>query len=313
MKYYIGIDGGGTNTRACIVDEEQRIIGLGTSGPSSIDTVPIEETLAHIDEAIQSVVKTKHIQDFRVEAIVAGLGGVLTEESKAFVKNYLLQLPYVTDRTHIQVENDVYSAFLGGLANNTGICIIAGTGSVVYGVDESGKSHRAGGYGYQEGDLGSAYHLGMEAIRHVTRVFDKRLKPSLLSNELFNYLGITTVDDVMRCIMAYHNKRTLIASLAPFVTRCATSGDRAAQAICDQAIQELVLGVKAVYHALDLKNPEIAIIGSLGNSEGYFKTKLHEELLRINPQFKIHPPRLDPVVGSAYQAYRNGRLDPTTR
>lgn len=307
MNYYIGIDGGGTNTRACIVDDQQRIVGLGTSGPSSIDTVSIDVTLANIDEAIQSIVQSKRLDNFEVSAIVVGLGGVLTEESKQYVKKHLLSLPYITTQTNIQVENDVYSAFLGGLAMNSGICMIVGTGSVVYGIDESGRSHRAGGYGYQEGDLGSSYHLGVEAIQYMARVFDKRLKPSLLSNELLNHLEVKTIDDLMECIMHYHNRRTLIASLAPFVTRCATSGDKVAQQICDRAVSELVLSVKAVLSVLDLKNPEIAIIGSLGNSEGYFKEKLYQSLLEINPRFNIHPPRLDPVVGSAYQAYRNAK------
>lgn len=43
-SYFIGVDGGGTSTRACLIDENKKILGIGKGGPSSIDTVTSEVT-----------------------------------------------------------------------------------------------------------------------------------------------------------------------------------------------------------------------------------------------------------------------------
>ncbi|MDF2700550.1 MAG: hypothetical protein K0Q49_2109, partial [Haloplasmataceae bacterium] len=65
--------------------------------------------------------------------------------------------------------------------------------------------------------------------------------------------------------------------------------------------------IKAVYHNLNLVNKEIAIIGSLGNSEGYFNDELKKAILKIDPGFNIHESLIEPVVGSAFQAYENAK------
>lgn len=45
---YIGIDGGGTGTRACLMDENKKVLGTGSSTGSSIDTYPADVTKAAI-------------------------------------------------------------------------------------------------------------------------------------------------------------------------------------------------------------------------------------------------------------------------
>ena len=104
-----------------------------------------------------------------------------------------------------------------------------------------------------------------------------------------------------------HENRTKVASLAPIVTAYANKGNKLAMEICDEAVSALKSCVQAVYKNLDLQNKEIAIIGSLGNSDGYFKDKLYEQLLDIDSKFQIHPALAEPVVGSAKKALQNAR------
>lgn len=65
-------------------------------------------------------------------------------------------------------------ALAGGCSCRPGIVMIMGTGSVAYG--ENGKrNHKCGGWGWKEGDPGSAYDLGISAIRTMIRAYDGRL------------------------------------------------------------------------------------------------------------------------------------------
>ncbi len=302
--YYIGIDGGGTNTRVCILNEQGKIIGIAKAGPSSIDTVDIHTTIDHFKQAIDEVFIKNNLINPTIKSIFIGLGGILTEESKKIVKKHINNLEYIKDDTIITVENDVYNALLGGNAMRAGICLIAGTGSVAFGMDEKGKTHRAGGYGYQEGDLGSSYDLGKRTLQHIARTFDKRIENTDFSTEVLEYLKINNVTELMNVIMKFHENRTLTASLAPFVTKYADLNNQYACKICDEATDELVLCVESVYQNLNLENKEVAIVGSLGNTKGYFNQQLINKLKNI-ADFKIHGPLIDPVVGSAYMAYKN--------
>lgn len=303
--YVIGVDGGGTNTRACLMDQTGQILGIGKSGPSSIDTVAPETTQASIQEAIEEAFRSANRPINTINSIFVGLGGVQTERSKAFVRKLLLSIPYISTWTRIQIENDAYSAHLGGLSNRPGIILIAGTGSVAFGIDEQGNTHRAGGYGYQEGDHGSAYHLGRRAMQAMARAFDGRLQHDAFTDALYSHLKIKDLDNLLQTIQALHQNRTQMAALAPIVTHFANQGHPLAQSICDEGVAALKECVQAVYNALDLKNKEIAIIGSLGNSEGYFKDRLYQSLLDLDPDFSIHPPLNEPVIGSAYKALQN--------
>lgn len=302
--YYIGIDGGGTNTRACIIDKNGKVVGIGKSGPSSIDTVEIEVTLKHFDEAISKVIKEKGIEDFQVEGIFIGVGGVLSDSHKKFVSENITSLPYINDHTVINADNDVANALAGGLAIRTGLCLIAGTGSVAFGVDEDGKSWRCGGYGYKEGDAGSSYDLGRQAINYMARAYDGRLNQTDFSKELFEVLQINEQSDIVTATEKYYKDRTLTASLAPMVTKHANRGDDYCKRICDYATDELALCIYGVYRNINVKNKEVAIIGSLGNSEGYFNKQLIEKIKKIDKEFCVHSPILDPVVGAGLMAYK---------
>lgn len=303
--YYVGIDGGGTNTRACILNEKKEIIGIGKSGPSSIDTVDIKVTMQSFNEAIMQVFQENKIENPQIASIFIGVGGVLTDSSKDYVRNEVKKLPYIMSDALIGVENDVYAAHLGGLGNRPGICLIVGTGSVAFGIDEDNKTHRAGGYGYQEGDAGSSYDLGKKTTQHLARVFDGRREKTAFAEDVFTSLEISGLDELMDFIMSYHLDRTKTAQLAKFVTKHADLGDFYARKICDEATDELVLCVEAVYKILNLKNKELAIIGSLGNTPGYFRTQLEAKIKQI-ADFHIHAPITEPVIGAALKAYQDG-------
>ena len=64
-------------------------------------------------------------------------------------------------------------ALIGAFGFGDGIAVICGTGSVTFG-KWKGETCVAGGYGHNEGDPGSAFSLGIGALRYLARVFDGR-------------------------------------------------------------------------------------------------------------------------------------------
>jgi N-acetylglucosamine kinase-like BadF-type ATPase len=51
MEIFLGVDGGGTSTRAVLVEASGRVIGQGEAGPSNYHNVGIPDALANIQSA----------------------------------------------------------------------------------------------------------------------------------------------------------------------------------------------------------------------------------------------------------------------
>lgn len=300
--YYIGIDGGGTKTKAIIIDELKNIIATGISGPSSVDTVTLEETKNNIEEAISKALVQTDIINFSCEALFAGLGGITGVDVEEEVELTLKNLKYVDKNTKIKVKSDVYNALAGGLNNQDGIIIIIGTGSVAFGKNNN-IYHRSGGYSPYEGDAGSAYDLGINLLKKLARAIDNRISYTKMLKEVSEELNINTFEKLANYFNKYGANRTHIASLAKYVTKYANLNDLNAIDIIDYATDELALMVKAVDDKLNLKTHKLAIIGSLGNAEGYFKDSFIKKIKQINNNFEIFESLSDPSYGSALKAY----------
>ncbi len=195
------------------------------------------------------------------------------------------------------MENALYS---GGCFEE-GISLICGTGMVAFGKDKN-KSHKSAGWGYKEGELGSGFHLGREAIRYAIRAFDGRYEKDEFSIEVANTIGLTTATDIIPIMDDYYGNRTKTASLAPIVTKYANKNNEFAKRIVDLATDESALAVRGVYNNINLRNKTLVIIGSLGNALGYYKDELHRKIKLIDPHINIIKPIFDPADAAALMA-----------
>ena len=300
MDYYLGIDGGGTKTKVIVINETLELVYEHTSGPSSIDTVNQETTQFNIEKAVQPFFS--HHPTLRFKAVFAGIGGIVFPNDERMVESLLRHMPFVDQSTVVYAKNDMYNALYSSNQFDHIMSLICGTGMVAFG--KSGKNtHKAGGWGYLEGELGSGYHLGREAIRHCVRAFDHRVKQTPFAKDIASVIHMTQASDIIQINQVFHDQRTKTASLAPIVTKHANLGNPYAKAICDKAIDELVLAISAVYETLQFNHVKLVIIGSLGHAEGYFNTQLKTAILNHHPSIEIIDPILDPALAAAKAAY----------
>lgn len=299
MKYYMGIDGGGTKTRVCIIDETMQKVAYGSSGPSSIDTVDLNVGINNIMSAMGEAAMNLKDNDYLIYGIFAGLGGMVTDHHNRLIESQLRKLPRLSDDCQIIAKNDMENAYLSGDFTDRGIALIIGTGMVSFGRNQKGETHKAAGWGFKEGEAGSAYDLGRQAIKKAIRSFDGRLKPSAFTKEVLETLEIAYPIDIIMKMDELWGKRTKVANLAKLVTKHADLDDLYAKDICIQATKEIALTVYAVAKKLKLEKSKLVIIGSLGNSKGFFKTQLHDEIKALMPELEIIKKPLDPAFAAA--------------
>ncbi len=299
MKYYLGIDGGGTKTRISIIDEYENLIFENTGGPSSIDTVTNEETFNTIQGLIEPFVNDHPEVIF--SGIFAGIGGIVFDEDCELTENIIKKLPEVGSITFLRARNDMENALYSSGNFDSGIALICGTGMVAFGKNNN-QTHKCGGWGYREGEIGSAYNLGREAIRYAIRAYDHRLEMDEFAKEIGEAINMKTSFNIMKVMDVYYDQRTMTAKLAPIVTYHASLGNTYARKIVDKATYELALAVKGVYKHLSFNEAKVVLIGSLGNAPGYFNNRLIEQIKEIDSNISIIQAVYEPSHAAALAA-----------
>lgn len=305
---YLGVDGGGTHTRALLVDQDGRFLGYGTAGPSNYDDVGVERAQAALSAAVGAA---HHMADQRPQpckAAFLGLAGVVSAADEAVIHQIASTLDLAPSDA-IGIDHDIRIALAGGLNGRPGIALIAGTGSACYGRNQAGESWRAGGWGQLIGDEGSSYWLGIEALKAAVAAYDGRGTPSPLLDAVLDQLNLEHINHIMHRLYSDGLSRTEIAALAPSVVATAEGGDSVAGQLLDQGAQELARCVIAVAHHLHLRErSELVLIGGLLTKTDAVSGRLATLLSRQLSTCQIVPANLSPVAGAALLALQQDQI-----
>ena len=125
----------------------------------------------------------------------------------------------------------------------------------------------------------------------------------LLTDALKRELDVKDTNDLISEINMLYGSRTKIASFAKLVTSHSSHGDKDARIICDICAFELSLSVKAVENVIQINEPTLVIVGSLGNASGYFRDILHKKINDMIKHIKIIEPQVDPAYAACLLAF----------
>jgi len=153
----LGVDAGGSATRAVVVEGDDVI--------ARFDEPPLNVLLhAHAFERLVEMIARAN-----VAAAGLGLAGLRGPEHATEVEHGLAAATGID----VVVVDDTEAALAGAFSDGPGIVVIAGTGSNAVGRDRSGRTVRAGGYGFLLGDEGSAYWFGRQALHAALQSHDR--------------------------------------------------------------------------------------------------------------------------------------------
>src|SRR5262245_13762120 len=237
-RYVLGIDAGGTKTVGLLADETGAVVSESRAGGANLATqgeLQVEKVLHGV---IESVVTREP-----VVAVCLGIAGVDRPSDEAVIRGILRRLGH---RQAVRVVNDAVIALVAGAPERTGVVLLAGTGSIAFAEHPSGRTARAGGYGYFLADEGSGYWLGHQALRAVVRAVDARGPETQLTALVLGALGVAAVPELVPIVYEKGLQRTEVARLAGLVQQAGDLGDAVANAILDQAAQELILAGRSV-------------------------------------------------------------------
>lgn len=260
MKFFVGIDGGGSGTRAVVLDDVLQPLGRGESGPSNHYVTGAQgaarNCLYAVEAAVAEVRRLKpEFSPNAIEAWGLGLAGVRRAKDAALMEEALRD---VIGGKPFFLDTDVAAAHAGAFAGGPGVVLSAGTGAIAYGADETSERFYSDGWGPLLGDEGSAYWIGVEALRAVCRAFDQRGPRTRLTAPVFDNLQLSHMDQLVPLIHAPQTTRDVIAKLARLVFDAAENGDAVSLEIRQGAAWHLGNSVAAVGRAMLQKRRERA-------------------------------------------------------
>jgi N-acetylglucosamine kinase-like BadF-type ATPase len=294
--HVLGIDAGGTKTVCLLADDQGAILAEARGGGANLQAhgeLEVEKVLHHVmDTAIGS-------RDVRPVAICLGIAGVDRPQDAESVRGIMRR---IGAKARTLVVNDALVALVAGAGaeDTPGVVIIAGTGSIAYGRDGSGRAARAGGWGYLLGDEGSGFWVGRRALSAIVRAADGRGPSTQLSELVMTRLQPVRPSDLIRETYYRDLRRTAIAGLAPLVQQARDAGDAVAAEILNQAANELTAAAASVVSRLGMRGEVFPTIlaGGIFKAVPWLADEVMRLMNEIAPRSESRVLEVEPAVGA---------------
>jgi N-acetylglucosamine kinase-like BadF-type ATPase len=293
--YVLGVDTGGTRTRCVVVDGSLSMLGVGEAGPGNYRVAGTDGARDNVEAAIRAALANADLDESAHLVGGFGMGTLDTEDDRQIITEFLHEIDLV-DEYH--VTNDVVAAYYSFTAGEPGVVVIAGTGAMAYGRNESGGDARSSGWGWLFGDEGSGFDTARRGLRAASKAYDGRGDETELLGAAVDHFQLDSFEDVFTGVYGEIDHAKEIASFAEPVAEAAADGDEVAVAIVEDAGEELAIAAAVVIEELDLAPaPTVACQGGFGTAPvvaDQFESRLTDRY----PQTRFADPVANSVVGS---------------
>lgn len=294
MNYRIGVDGGGTTTRAVLIDENAAVIGRGEAGTSNHYSVGLERAVENIHRAIGIALSSAQTLEREVSGWGVGLAGACTEKEQNALR---ARLEPIANNARVLVDEDAAAAWAGAFGGEAGAICIAGTGANCFGVGTDGSRARADGLGPLLGDRGSGYSIGEATLRAVCAAHDGSGPETSLVAPVLATFEASSIDDLVEIVYKPDFKRDRVASTVPLVFEAARAGDAVAIALLHDSGEALAATTLAVLRKLNVAR--VAPVGGVLSQTSPVRERYESVLRAALPAILIQEPRYDAAIGAA--------------
>ena len=288
MKYYLGVDGGGTKTAAAVSDEKGNIVGFAYGKTINYYSNPYETARSNFRELIDRI----GIHDFASVCI-----GMSALSERADEGTALKFTDGILNTEKIIMTSDVEIALDSAVCTSARAVLICGTGSMAAAVDSFGNQYHCGGWGYLLGDEGSGYSVALNAIKQVLRNFDR--KDDVLYEKFRKHFGVETEDDVLEKFYNPPIQRDELASFCRCVFESLRGGSETARAVIEKEAEEAAWLCRKILSYLPENSPLYLYGGLFENSKEYVN------MVNAKLEKKAELLTCPPVIGALADAVRN--------
>ena len=298
----IGIDGGGSKTRAMVADEHGGMIGDVVGPGSAVRPGRAEESAKVIAEVVRDALASCEMTHVMPRVLCVGVAGVGRDAQRQELWQALVTRELADE---IVIHSDFSVALDDAFGDGPGVLLISGTGSVAFGRGPTGQTARCGGWGPAFGDEGSGAWIGRKALSVVSAAGDGREPETALTGAVLTAAQVNELSELIT--WAGTATPSTLASLAPVVMSVADAGDLRANSIVSLAVEELSLHVRALARQLfvdERASLNVALSGGMLTRGSTLRRRLEHRLKSAVPGAQVSGDEVVPVRGAVRGALR---------
>ncbi|NDL56834.1 BadF/BadG/BcrA/BcrD ATPase family protein [Phytoactinopolyspora mesophila] len=250
----VGIDAGGTGTRAVAVTADGVRVGAGKAGGGNPLANGLDAAVTNLADAVRAALGPTDPRS--VTSVVLGLAGRCALEQPQVRQAYDDALRALGIGAELHVISDHLVAFTAGTHEPAGTVLSAGTGAVAAHFIDRRAVGVADGLGWQLGDKGSGFWIGRAAAKATARQLSRAAELGPLTAAVSRHIlgsatggapagGATTWAEPF-VGRVQERDPIYLAELAPLVSAAAVDGDPVAVRIVRAAAKRLAKTVAEI-------------------------------------------------------------------
>ncbi|WP_420849259.1 BadF/BadG/BcrA/BcrD ATPase family protein [Photobacterium lutimaris] len=290
MRYFVGVDGGGTSCRARITDSNDRVLGEAKTGSANI-MLGANLAMASIIDAIATAAATAGLGKDSYASMSVGLALAGAEQQSAWYEFMAQPHPFAA----VTLNTDAYGACLGAWGGEDGAILIAGTGSCGILLKDN-EQHVVGGREFPISDQGGGAVMGLRLIQQALLAHDGLRPITPLAEHVINHFN----QDIDSIVSWSKTARPCdYGQFSPAIFSHAYQGDALGIELLNQTAADIEMWMKAL---INRGAEQICLMGSIAE--------------RITPwlipplQQRITAPQGDAMDGALAMARANHNLYP---
>lgn len=296
-RFVVGIDSGGSHTRVVCAGLDGEVLGVGRGAGGS----PTHNADAkhHVQSTLRATIGRAGLRAGDAVGLVAGMAGLDSESERHWAEAHVdidgLDCPR-------ELVNDAVVAHAGAFTGRPGVIVIAGTGSMILGINETAEQIRNDRYHHY---AGGARHLAFDAMARILIDDDTEQDAELLRN-VCEFWGVADKpglrEKARELESADHNEvKHRYGRMARLVTASAP-GSPLAFAACRRLAEATAVGVRLLAAHFKSDVVPVALHGGLATAPAFHQATRTALTTAVRPRVEVVEPALSPLAGAALLA-----------
>ncbi len=299
--FIIGVDGGGTHSRALLTDLFGEARAVFDGGSLNYNNIGIDAARENLRNIVDGAMAAAGADDY--ENLVVGLSALDSAADFAAKARFA---DGAFDVGRLDLQSDAHVALIGATKGGAGMIVICGTGSMLLLTDGRGLERVSGGWGRVFDDACSSYEIAVQGLTAAIDAWEGTGERTLLCDRALAHFGIAHGRALIDRVYGENSGAGFIAGFAKEVLALVRE-DAAAKNIVDRNVEKLSRQALALISDTGVKT--VGLYGGVFQHNEYVVNRFKELLLRRESSLVIGFPEFPPEAGAVIHALKaRGRL-----
>ncbi|MBQ3151450.1 MAG: hypothetical protein IJB86_09430 [Clostridia bacterium] len=260
MRYYIGVDGGGTKTYYALFDDDKKIIADYKTPGSNHENLEgsFDEAVDIIWSGITGLLESagKSLSD--ISFTLMGLAGV----DHPFQHDAIFERLEAKGLKNFEIYNDGFIVVKAGSISGAAIGLNNGTGTCCNSIDSDGTMLQLAGLGDYSGDMGNGHWIAMMAYRAIYDEVYLGLDKTAITKKYYDRFSLSTREEFLSTVSVFEtdDAEEYIRALITAYFEALNEGDKVAEGIMEQMAKRSAALIVAHSNQLNFAGDEIEVV-----------------------------------------------------